>query len=76
MARDCVSKQKAEIMRAAVISNIRLRKIRQKDIAKRAAVTPQYVYDVLHAGRAISRRMHAIFKQFLHEAYPDLPYRA
>lgn len=70
--KDCVSPQKAKIMRAAVIGAIRHRKIRQRDISEDAGVRYQHVYDVLHAGKALSLRMHAAFKRALSRAYPDL----
>lgn len=72
MAKDCVSARDARIMRAAIIASIHTRKIRQKDIVKAAKVRPQHVHDVLHAGKAISLRMHAAFKAALRKAYPDL----
>ena len=72
MNKDCVPPKQAKIMRDAIICNIAVRKIRRKDLAKIAGVRPQHVYDVLHAGKALSLRMHAAFKRALRLAYPDL----
>jgi hypothetical protein len=72
VTKDCVPPRQARIARAAIIGIIRLRKLRQKDVAALCRCRPQHLHDVLHEGKPISLRMHAAFKRAIRKAFPDL----
>lgn len=65
MARDCITKKQALVFRAAIITAIRSRRIRQKDIVSADKVRPQHVYDVIHGTKRISHRMHAAIMKIM-----------
>lgn len=72
VGKDCVTPRQAKIARAAIIGIIRLRRLRQKDIASMCRCRPQHLHDVLHDGKPISRRMHSAFKRAIRKVWPDL----